>query len=69
MRRTYMYIISDLARWACITDHCGMYLARFGGSGDLLQNTADILCQHLGALGVYAHGLFVRLVLLRHYLR
>jgi hypothetical protein len=64
MRRTYIFIISDLARLRG-RSLC-RYLACLGGSRDFLQNTADILCQNLGALGVYAHVLTGRLVFIRH---
>jgi hypothetical protein len=42
------------------------YLTTSSGSRYLLQHTADILCQRLGALRVYSHVLAGRLILFRH---
>ena len=42
------------------------YLAASSSSRDLLQHTADILCQSVCTLRVYSHGLAARLMLFRH---
>ena len=42
------------------------YLTASSGSRDLLQHTADILCQSGCTLRVYSHGLAARLILFRH---
>ena len=42
------------------------YLAPASGTGDLLQDAADVFGQHVGALRVYFHGLAARWSSLRH---
>lgn len=42
------------------------YLTASSSPRDLLQHTADILCQSVCTLRVYSHGLATRLILFRH---
>lgn len=64
MRRTYTRMYQQRC-WTLVSP-CGvLYLTPIAGPGDLLKHAADILSQHLSALGIYSH-LVVRLVLFRH---
>jgi hypothetical protein len=66
MRRTYMHIARSAPAFRLIGSHASRYLTASSRSRDLLQHTADILCQSVCALRVYSHGLAFRLILFRH---